>query len=344
MGNFSKRQVVKDLLEGKKSEHLLVIPNILSLSAARYGYGMPDIFTDPVKYTESVIGYKHKIGFDGYCGGLLVLGITDIIAGHLPNSEGVISGNGEDTIHTAEDIEKLKPFDVNNLWILENIAKNIEILREKDPDEPVYVIFNNPAQMALQLMGDAYGYKKLIRDPGLFIKVMEAISEPILDAAKAIWDMGVDYLWEPLPSFGGFCISRDIYGKHISPTNAKFNKKLADYGAKIVIHTCGKFNDRYDYVAGEYGSGWHISNVDTKKIVEEYSDQVAIIGNLPCIDVILNGTPEEVYKAAYKDSMDGGPSGRFILSSDCDISPQSSDENILAIVKAGRDADKALWG
>lgn len=344
MSEFSKRQVVKDLLEGKKSEHLLVIPNILSLSAARYGYNMPDIFADPIKFTDAVIGYKNKIGFDGFCGGLHVINILDTIAGHLPNSEGVIVGDGEDTVHSFEDLEKLKTYDAENDWLIKNIAKNIEILREKEPDEPIYIIFNNPSQLALKLLGDGYGYKILLKNPALFEKITEILEPYVVQAAKKLWDLGVDYLWEPIPSFGRHCISRNTYEKHIYKTNARFNKQLSDYGVKLVIHTCGKYNDRYDLVTEEFAHGWHISDVDTKQIVEEYGDKFLIIGNLPCIKLLLNQTPENVYKAAYEDALAGGSGGRYILSSDCDISFQTSDENIVAIVKAARDADKALWG
>lgn len=36
--------------------------------------------------------------------------------------------------------------------------------------------------------------------------------------------------------------------------------------------------------------------------------------------------------------------GRFILSGDCDLPPQTPDENILAAVRAARDAEKVLFG
>ncbi len=187
-------------------------------------------------------------------------------------------------------------------------------MREQELDEPIYAIFDPPAQLALRLTGDHFGYKAMLRKPDFFDRVVTKVEKYVLDAAKALWDMGVDYLWEPLPSFGGFCISRKVYESRVSPSNQAFNAKLSAYGAKIVIHTCGKFNDRFDLVAKEHANGWHISTVDTKTIVDQYADQVVIIGNLPCIEVILESTPEEVYKAAYNDAMAGGPSGRFILS------------------------------
>mgnify|MGYP002230492334 CR=1 FL=1 len=52
----------------------------------------------------------------------------------------------------------------------------------------------------------------------------------------------------PMPNFGGYCISRKSYEKCISQSNIRANKRIKDYGASIVIHTCGLYDDRFDLV------------------------------------------------------------------------------------------------
>ena len=338
----SKRQVVKDLLEGKRVERLLFIPNALTISAAKYGYSIPEIISDPVKMAECVGGYREKIGYDGYCAGLAMEGYMSQIAGHLPDSDGTISGSGADTVHSAEDLDKLKPYNMASDRILRNIAETVRLLREREPDEPIYVIFNNPAQTAMKLMGENSGYRAMRKDPQLFLKVMDYVEEDLIERCLYLWELGLDYLWEPIPCFSGNCISRTLYEQLIYRNNARFNQRLVDKGVKIVIHTCGKFGDRYDLVRQEYGCGWHIAVSDTRMMVETYGDEVAIIGNLDCIADILERSSESLYERAVQDAMAGAPSGRFILSSDCDISPKTSDENMRAIVRAARDVQKKL--
>ena len=36
-----------------------------------------------------------------------------MMGGHLPNSEGNIIGDGDDVVHSFDDIKKLKPYDVS---------------------------------------------------------------------------------------------------------------------------------------------------------------------------------------------------------------------------------------
>ena len=68
------------------------------------------------------------------------------------------------------------------------------------------------------------------------------------------------------------------------------------------------------------------------------------MGQIPSAPVMLFGSPEQVYQAAYADCMTAGGHGRFILSPDCGMPPNVSDDNIRAMVQAARDAEKALWG
>ena len=84
---MTKREAVRAILDGEGADRIPAIMNILSFSAARYGYGMPDIMMDPEKYAECIAGTREELGYDGFCGGLLVMQKSDI-AGHLPRPDG----------------------------------------------------------------------------------------------------------------------------------------------------------------------------------------------------------------------------------------------------------------
>ena len=117
-----------------------------------------------------------------------------------------------------------------------------------------------------------------------------------------------------------------------------------DYGTRIVIHTCGPYDDRFDLVLKESGDAWHISDTQTKKVKDAYGDRVSLMGNIPCVSVLMEGTEQQVYDFAYQECIDGARDGRFILSGDCDLPPATPDENIKAAVRAAKDAEKVLFG
>ena len=47
-----------------------------------------------------------------------------MMGGHLPNSEGKIVGDGDDVVHSREDIEKLRPYDPKKMSDAEKPAEN----------------------------------------------------------------------------------------------------------------------------------------------------------------------------------------------------------------------------
>lgn len=339
---MGKREAVKAILEGKSADRIPVIMNAFSLPVARYGYTMPEVLTNPEKMTECMVGIRRKLGYDGLCAGVYG-GIAAMMGGHLINSEGQISGNGEDVVHYFEDIKKLRPYDPKQCPMLKNLLCTIQMMRETEPDEPIYVILHVPAAVAFTLMGAKPAFKAMVKNRELFRALSDYVEDAVVESSKILVDAGVDFLWFPMPNFGGYCISRKSYEACISESNIRSNKRIKDYGAKIVIHTCGLYDDRFDLVLKESGDAWHISDTQTKKVKEAYGDQVALMGNIPCCSILMEGTEEEVYRYAYQECMNGARDGRFILSGDCDVSPLTPDENVQAVVRAAKDAEKVLF-
>ena len=243
-----------------------------------------------------------------------------------------------------EDIEKLRPYDVEKCPQMKNLLRTIELMRAEEPEEPIYAILHVPAAVAFTLMGAKPAFKAMIKNPELFQALAAHVEDAVVESCKVLIDAGLDFLWFPMPNFGGYCISRKSYEKCISESNIRANKRIKDYGAKIVIHTCGLYDDRFDLVLKESGDAWHISDTQTKKVKDEYGDQISLMGNIPCVSVLMEGTEQQVYDFAYQECMDGARDGRFILSGDCDVSPLTPDENVMAAVRAAKDAEKVLFG
>ena len=151
MDKLNKREIVKNILELKETNYIPVIFTAVSLSPTVYGYQVPEILMDPEKFAECYMGTREKFGFDGLCAGLN-MGVLMDMAGHLLNDEGVVSGIGEEVLHGLEDLEKLKPYDPEKSILLQNILKTIKIMRREQPNEPIYVIVENPASNAVRLL------------------------------------------------------------------------------------------------------------------------------------------------------------------------------------------------
>lgn len=58
----------------------------------------------------------------------------------------------------------------------------------------------------------------------------------------------------------------------------------------------------------------------------------------------MHGTLRIHLRKRSKTCMDGAYEGRFILSADCAVPPSTTDENMKAVVRAAKDAEKVLFG
>lgn len=340
---LEKRTAVKKILEGVSAERIPVIMNAFSLPVMRYGYTMGEVRSSPEKMVECMTGTRRALGYDGLCAGAYG-GIEAMMGGHLMNADGKISGDGYDVVHSPEDIQRLEPFDVTRCPMMKNLLRTIELMRREEPDEPIYAILHVPPYVAFTLMGARYAFRTMIKAPEIFRSLAQFAEDAVVEASKVLVDAGLDFLWFPMPYFGGACISRRAYQECVSESNIRANKRIKEYGAKIVIHTCGPYDDRFDLVVLESGDAWHISNTQTKKVKDAYGDKVSLMGNIPSCSVLMEGTEEEVYDFAYRECLDGARDGRFILSGDCDVSPLTPDGNVVAVVKAAKDAEKVIFG
>lgn len=340
---LEKRTAVKKILEGVSAERIPVIMNAFSLPVMRYGYTMGEVRSSPEKMVECMTVTRRALGYDGLCAGAYG-GIEAMMGGHLMNADGKISGDGYDVVHSPEDIQRLEPFDVTRCPMMKNLLRTIELMRREEPDEPIYAILHVPPYVAFTLMGARYAFRTMIKAPEIFRSLAQFAEDAVVEASKVLVDAGLDFLWFPMPYFGGACISRRAYQECVSESNIRANKRIKEYGAKIVIHTCGPYDDRFDLVVLESGDAWHISNTQTKKVKDAYGDKVSLMGNIPSCSVLMEGTEEEVYDFAYRECLDGARDGRFILSGDCDVSPLTPDGNVVAVVKAAKDAEKVIFG
>ena len=64
---------------------------------------------------------------------------------------------------------------------------------------------------------------------------------------------------------------------------------------------------------------------------------LTILGNIAPSDLLMSGTPQEVYDESYRCVELGGLEGGYVLMPGCDIPAQCALENVLAMTRAAED-------
>ena len=141
-------------------------------------------------------------------------------------------------------------------------------------------------------------------------------------------------------------ISPKIFEKFCLPYDQKLHQALHDVGHKLVYHTCGGMMKILDLIvangcdASETLSPPGVGgDADPEEIKRRIGNKVCLIGGMDQINLLTNGTPEEIRSVTKRLFEALGPGGGFILSAS-DHFFHAPVENLRAFAEA---ADECVY-
>ena len=274
--------------------------------------------------------------------------VTDLR--QIPTRESLISFDHiiEHPIKGREDLEKI-PF----LLPKPETAFVGDVIAAKELVGERGLVACRPTQGTDQFLVDAVGVvgsmllyyddrdllKELVR---IFNAYTQAIMKRALDAGiemifDAWYNCSMSVGWSPAQW-------KEMFLPHIQQ-----NVELAHcYGALYHYYDDGKMDRTLEHLA-EAGvdvvstlSPPPMGDIDLRSAKTRIGDRVCLKGNVDQVNVILQGTPEEIREAVREAVEIGAPGGGFILSTSDSIRPETPWENVKAYFDAAKEfASKA---
>ena len=113
-------------------------------------------------------------------------------------------------------------------------------------------------------------------------------------------------------------------------------ERMNQFQGSTGIHICGSTHDRWaEVVDAGIGSFWVDNCESLKELKEAFGDRIAISGNVVPVDVLRNGTPDEIaenIRQCIADAADN-PCG-YNLCPGCTTPVGTSKENMIAFMNA----------
>ncbi len=133
-------------------------------------------------------------------------------------------------------------------------------------------------------------------------------------------------------------VSREDFIKFAFPALKEVVRRLhAELDVPVFLHICGKTTHIVDYMAATGADALELDfQNDFGEMKRMVGTEVCLEGNIDPSGVLLQGTPELVYRQSRELIRSAGPGG-FILSSGCEVPRDTPPENIHAMVRAARD-------
>ena len=144
-------------------------------------------------------------------------------------------------------------------------------------------------------------------------------------------------------------LSPRMFKKYAVPFMTQTVERLTKiYGSKPGMHICGTTHDRWQEIVDFGISAFSVDNVESMTDLKNlFGDRIGIIGNVDPVDLLRNGTPEDMKNEVIRCLSEAAdnPCG-FVLSPGCTTPVGTPKENLVALMNAaatyGKGAKKGV--
>ena len=237
-----------------------------------------------------------------------------------------------------DDLKKLEDFDVRKSSFLNRKIEDTERLMEMFPDMPVSTGVAGPVSTAIAIMPIEKFLREMSKDP---------------EHVKQLLDFAVDSSLEWVKYFcertgcrsAGIAdpvTTTDIFGpKYFREFSKPYFKRLFDgieeiTGKKGSVHICGHTKKIWNDLADIGVNNFSLDNCESMTEAKEMvGDRMFLVGNVSPVDIMCNGTIDDVISSVKSSIAEGSdsPCG-YMLMPGCQVPIGAPKENFDAFVYA----------
>ena len=194
-----------------------------------------------------------------------------------------------------------------------------------------------PFTLAGLMMGANDVALSTVLDPELVLRVLEVATSVIIRYAKALAHAGAKVLAVLEPT--SVMLSPDAFWTFSGQYVEQIFKAVP--GLVPVLHICGHSNHLFERMAETGAEAFSLdAPVDFPQAAKSIPSDIVLIGNVDPVSVMRDGKAADV-TATVRALCEGmKPFSNFILSTGCDLPPDTPLENIRAFMDAGREYGK----
>jgi uroporphyrinogen decarboxylase len=179
-------------------------------------------------------------------------------------------------------------------------------------------------------------------DPDFVHEVAKLTLEFNLQQLELLVDAGIDVLVveDDIADKNFPLISPDQFSEFVNFYNRQIVERAHEKGLRVVRHSDGNLWPLMDTLLDTGYDGLNPlepqAGMLLKKVREYCGDRLCLLGNIDCIDLLPNGTPEQVDAAVAQAIADAGAGGGLIICSSNSLHPGVNPENCIAMFEATR--------
>lgn len=325
--------------EGRDIDRVPCVPFMGEFKCRLTGVSIWDFWHDAGKMAEAEILTFHRYGHDRLTIGPNSRGITEALGGESIYPDHALPYMDSVFLQDYRQLKEVEPVCAKEHPRLKVFCQAAEILADSAGSiVPVEASIGGPFTIASNLRG----VETLLRDCRKHPGEVESLMRLITDSQKscideaAVFGLGIA-MADPVANPA--LIGPKMYERFVYP----YTKELTDYayektGQKVSLHMCGKTYSIWKYLSCYELNELSIDNIiDLERAVNELGELIPIAGNVDPVEVILNGSKEEITDAVAYCIRTGRKAEKgYTLATGCDIPYTTQFEKVDWFMEAAR--------
>lgn len=281
-----------------------------------------EMWHDAQKMAGTELAAFQRFGHDQLMIGPNSYGISEMLGADVQYPKDQLPYIGHPVLDDYEMLESMEPVDPlrhPRMQVFREAAAILE--KEALPVVPVVASVGGPFTIASYLRGAEFLLRDCRRNPEGVHRLLRLITDSEKNCIRVMAEFGLG------TAFADPVANPELLGpRYYKEFAFPYMKELTDYayqvtGKKPFLHMCGKTYQIWKYFREYQLGALSLDNIiDLERARDELSDVVTIAGNVPPVDVILNGTKEEIFESvraclAVGKQMKQG----YVLATGCEI-------------------------
>ena len=206
--------------------------------------------------------------------------------------------------------------------------------KELITDRPVFAGIIGPFSLAARLLDVSEIMLFCYDDPDMVHTVLEKVTDFLIAYAKAYCEAGADGIVMAEPVSG--LLSPALEEEFSSPYVKKIVDAVQNENFLVIYHNCGdNVLSMVPSILSTGASAYHFGNsISMEAMLEKTPEGTVVMGNIDPAGQFRLGTPESIRSATIELMDKCCKHKSFVISSGCDIPPQTPWDNIDAFFKA----------
>lgn len=232
----------------------------------------------------------------------------------------------------TESIEQLEIPDVRRNR-LEVYIKAAAIIATVVSDRPTFAVCIGPFSLAGRLYDISEMMTALYCEPEKMEKLIEKCTSFLINYSQAFKDVGVNGIVIAEPVAG--MVSADLCTEFSSKYVQRIIEAVQDDYFMVILHNCGDTDTLVSSMQQTGAGGLHFGNkCSILEALKQIPPQTLVLGNIDPVATLKMGSIDDVKRTTRELLAKTAEFRHFILSSGCDVPPNTPLENVDAFYEA----------